>query len=49
MAALAHSAQDFLHHVVVRLRPIPFAAQLPTINDVANQVQMIAGVRFKEV
>ena len=49
MAALAHTAQDFLHHVVVCLWPIPFAAQLPSVNDVANQVQVIAGVRFEKV
>ena len=48
MAAFANALQDFLHHIVVGLRPIPFAAQLPTIDDVAHQIQVIAGVGFEK-
>ncbi|MCY1549678.1 hypothetical protein D9M68_858590 [compost metagenome] len=48
-AALAGAAQQFLHHVVVRLRPEPFATQLPAINDVAHQVQGLARVVLQEL
>ena len=44
VAALARPAQQLLHYVVVGLRPIPFAAQLPAVNDVAHQVKVVAGV-----
>jgi len=40
--ALAGAPQQLLHHVVVGLRPIPRAAQLPAIDDVANEVQRLA-------
>jgi hypothetical protein len=40
--ALARLAQQLLHHVVVRLRPVPAAAQLPAVDDVAHQVQRLA-------
>jgi len=36
---LARLAQQFLHHIVVRLRPIPTLAQLPAVDDVAHQIQ----------
>ena len=40
--ALACLAQDLLHHVVVALRPVPGAAQLPAVDDVAHQIQRLA-------
>ena len=40
--ALAGLAQDLLHHVVVALRPVPRSAQLPAVDDVADQVQRLA-------
>ena len=43
-AALARTAQEFLHHVVVRLGPVPAAPQLPAVDDVADQVQVFAVV-----
>ena len=36
--ALTRSLEELLHHIVVRLRPTPLAAQLPAINDVAHQM-----------
>ena len=45
-AAFAHPAQEFLHHIVVRLRPIPFASELPAVDDIADQIQGVAGVRL---
>jgi hypothetical protein len=40
--ALACLAQQLLHHVVVGLRPVPAAPQLPAIDDVAHQEQLLA-------
>ena len=39
--ALARLAQQLLHHVVVRLRPVPARAQLPAVDDVADEVDHI--------
>ena len=39
--AAAHLAQKLLHHVVVRLRPIPSRAQPPAVDDVADQVNRV--------
>ena len=49
MAALARAAQQLLHHVVVRLRPVPAAAQLPAVDDVADQIQRFALVFFQKI
>ena len=49
VAALAGPAQQLLHHVVVGLRPVPLAAQLPAVNDVSHQVQIVAGVGLEEL
>src|SRR5207302_256654 len=40
--ALARFAQDFLDHVVVLLRPIATAPQLPDIDQIANDVEFLA-------
>ena len=48
-AALAGPAQQLLHHIVMRLRPVPALAQLPAIHNVAHQVQVFAGVVFQKV
>jgi len=47
-AALAGATQQLLDHVVVSLRPVPFATQLPAINDVSHQVEGLAGVVLEE-
>ena len=47
--ALARLAQDLLHHVVVGLGPVPAALQLPAIDDVADQVEVIGFVVPQEV
>ena len=48
LATFAGAAQDFLHHIVVALRPEPFSAQLPAVNDVTHQVQLVAGVGLQK-
>ena len=48
LAALARTAQNLLYHVVVALRPVPLAAQLPAIDDVTHQIQLFARVRLQE-
>jgi hypothetical protein len=47
--ALAGLAQELLHHVIVGLRPIPAAFQLPGIDDVANQIDGLGIVVTKKV
>ena len=42
-------AQQFLHHVVVRLRPIPRRAQCPAVDNVADQINGVGFVVAQEV
>src|SRR5690606_36803181 len=46
---LARLAQQLLDHVIVRLGPVPLASQLPAVDDVADQVQVLAGGKAEEV
>jgi hypothetical protein len=48
-ATLASAAKQFLHHIVVGLRPMPTPAQLPAVNDVAHQIKRLAGVVLEKV
>jgi hypothetical protein len=41
LRALARLAQDFLHDVVVQLVPVPAPFQLPAVDDVADEVQVV--------
>ena len=45
MRSLARLAQDLLHDVVVRLRPVPLTAQLPAVDDVADEEERVAARR----
>ena len=47
--ALARLAQELLHHVVVRLRPVPARAQLPAVDDVADEIDRLGVVPAQEV
>ena len=47
--ALARLAQQLLHHVVVMLRPVPAGAQLPAVDDVADQVDGVGIVIAQKV
>ena len=47
--ALARLAQQLLHHVVVRLRPIPARFQRPAIDDVADQIDGFGFVEAQEI
>jgi hypothetical protein len=38
-----------LHHIIVTLGPKPAPAQLPSVHDIAHQVQHIAGVVFQKI
>ena len=46
--ALARLAQQFLHDVVMRLRPVPARAELPAIDDVADEVDVVGIVVAQE-
>ena len=47
--AFARFAEQFLDHVVVRLRPIPVAPQVPQVHNVADQIQPLAVVAFQKL
>ena len=47
--ALARLTQDLLHDVIVRLRPVPAGAQLPAVDDVADQIDRFRIVITQEV
>ena len=42
-------AEEFLHDVVVRLRPIPRGAQRPTVDNVADEIDRLGFVTAEEV
>ena len=44
----ANLAQELLHHVVMGLRPVPARFQLPSIDDVADQIDGVRIVGFEE-
>src|ERR1700761_4832189 len=47
--AFIHLAQDLLHHVAVRVGPVPAALELPAVDDVADQIERLAGILGEEV
>jgi hypothetical protein len=47
--ALAGLAQKLLYHVIMRLRPIPALAQLPTVDNVADQINRVRIMITQEV
>jgi hypothetical protein len=47
-ATLPGFSQQFLNHIVVTLRPVPFAFELPSVNNVSHQIQVITGVCFEK-
>jgi hypothetical protein len=49
LRALSRLAQDFLHDVVVRLRPEPAFAKLPSVDDVADEIQILRLVVPQEI
>jgi hypothetical protein len=48
-AAFAGTPQQLLHYVVVGLRPVPLAAQLPAVDDVTDQIKIVARVRPQKI
>jgi hypothetical protein len=49
VGALARLAQDLLHNIVVRLRPVPPTLQPPAVDDVADQVEIFGLVLAQEI
>ena len=47
--AVAHLAQQLLHDVVVRLRPVPARAQPPAVDDVADEKDRLRVVVAQEI
>ena len=48
-AALAGASQQFLNHVIVRLRPVPASLELPAIHNIAHQIQVPARIGLEEI
>ena len=44
--AFSRFTENFLNHVIVALRPIPFALQAPAIDNIADQVKLLAVIIF---
>ena len=42
-------AEQFLHHIIMLLRPVEAFFQLPAIDDVADQIQRFAAGIFQEM
>jgi hypothetical protein len=49
LGAFARLAQDLLDDIVMRLRPEPGAFEPPAIDDVADQIEIIALVMLEEI
>jgi hypothetical protein len=47
--ALARLAQQLLHHVVMRLRPVPGGLQRPAVDDIADEIEDVGLVPAQEV
>jgi hypothetical protein len=47
--SLAGLPQELLDDVVVRLRPVPAGAQLPSVDDVADQIDGVGVMMAKEI
>jgi hypothetical protein len=47
--ALARLAQKLLHHVIVILRPVPAGFELPTVDDIADQINGVGVVVAQEI
>ncbi len=47
--ALARLAQQLLHDVIVRLRPIPAALQPPAVDDVADEIKGVGVMMLQKV
>ncbi len=48
LRALARLAQEGLHHVVVRLGPVPGTLEPPPVHDVADEIDLLGVVRGEE-
>ena len=49
VGALAGLAHDLLDDVIVALRPVPPALQAPAVDDVADEIEVLALVALQEV
>jgi hypothetical protein len=47
--SFASLTQQFLYDVVMRLRPVPPGAQLPAVDDIANEVDGVGLVMTKKI
>ena len=47
-SAVIHFAQDLVHHAALRWAPVP-AAELPAVDDVADQMERLAAIVGEEI
>ena len=47
--ALAALAQDLLHDVIVRLRPVPRPLQAPAVDDIADEINRLCVMDAEEI
>ena len=47
--AMTPLPEQLLHHVVMGLRPIPARLQLPAVDDVPDQIDLISLVKSEEI
>src|SRR5919201_6080592 len=47
--ALAYFAKELLQHVVMRLRPMPARTELPSVDDVADEINGVGIVMTQKV
>jgi hypothetical protein len=46
---LANPAQQLLHDIVVRLRPVPVRPQSPAVDDIADQINGVGIVMAQKI
>ena len=49
LGSLTRLTQNLLYDIVVALLPIPVLAQLPAINDISDQIELIGFIVLQEV
>ena len=48
LRSLARLAQQLLHNVIMRLRPVPVALEPPAIKNISNEIDLVGFAIFEE-
>jgi hypothetical protein len=49
VAPLTRHTKEFLNNVIMSLRPVPFSAQLPSVNNIPNEIHVITFILSKKI